>query len=377
MASESRLPWVIFAVLVALIVVPIAVWRIGEARRPILEEVRIVTATDADPVFRPGLRRTAPGAELRIAAALRIRQAGGSDLWLAPVERLEFDGAPVEHLNSRDWPEEDRVLRVFWFTIEAGYLGGDLTVDNAEKLLGQRSYLAPEMGRGLLAKMVPEQHNDDQINLGDEVFPVAGGTIRLYAKVEVAERTDAIASEQAAASLGIGELDDPGFSEIRLTAEFSDPVSPVLGELFRLPGFEPQPATTLPWNDITLATSGFRFTELVDHRFLASSLTFASVALTGSAEMDPDDLEALGRLAIEPDRLRRAGRSLEWGDDVRPGDLLEDRGQFIVLLADDGDGILSPGDRVTVCWRRPAVETTLDQAIRADAVEAELLRYER
>ena len=377
MASESRLLWIVFAVLVALIVVPLAVWRIGEARRPALEEVRIVTATDADPVFRAGLRRADPGEDVRIAAALRIRRAGGSDLWLAPVDRLEIDGTPVEHLNSRDWPEEDRVLRVFWFTIESAYLGGDLTVDNAEKLLGQRSFLAPEMGRGLLAKTFPEQHNDDQINLGDEVFPVAGGTIRLYAKVEVAEKTDAIASEQAATSPGIGELDDPEFSEIRLAAEFPEPVSPVLGELFRLPGFEPQPSTTLPSNDITLPASGSTFTELVDHRFVASSLAFASVALTGSVGMDPEELEALGRLAIEPDRLRRAGRSLEWGDDVLPGDLLEDRGEFIVLLADDGDGILSPGDRVTLCWRRPAVETTLDQAIRDDAVEAELLRYER
>jgi hypothetical protein len=95
MASESRLPWIIFAVLVALIVVPLAVWRVGEARRPILQEVRIVTATDADPVFREGVRRAAPGADVRIAAALHIHRAGAADVWLAPVEQLEIDGAPV------------------------------------------------------------------------------------------------------------------------------------------------------------------------------------------------------------------------------------------------------------------------------------------
>ncbi len=105
----------------------------------------------------------------------RIRSAGGSESWLAPVERLEIDGRMVDHTNGADWPEDDRVLRVFWFTIEASYLGGDLTVDNVEKLLGQRAYLAPEMGRGLLAATVPDQHNDDQINLGDESFDVAGG----------------------------------------------------------------------------------------------------------------------------------------------------------------------------------------------------------
>ncbi len=375
MASESRLLWGIFAVLVALIVVPLAIWRIGEARRPILREVRIVTATDADPVFRQGLRRVAPGEEVRIAAALHVQRAGGSDLWIAPVDQLEIDGVPVEHLVSSEWPEEDRVLRVFWFTIEGGYLGGDLTEENAEKLLGQRSYLAPEMGRGLLAKTVPEQHNDDQINLGDEFFPVTGGTIRLYAKVEVAKKADAIASEQAATSLGAEAVDNPEFASIRMAAEFPDPVSPALGELFRLSGFEPQPSATLPWNDITLSARGMTFTELVENRFVASSWTFASVALTGEPDLDLEVLERLGQLTIDDGTPRRAGRPLGWGDDIRVGDLLADRNQYIVLLADDGDGVLSPGDRVALCWRRPPVQTTLDQAIRDDAVSFELLRH--
>ncbi|RLB40672.1 MAG: hypothetical protein DRH30_08140 [Deltaproteobacteria bacterium] len=375
MASESRLLWIIFAVLVALIVVPLSLWRLSEARRPILEEVRIVTATEDDPVFRPGPRRVAPGAELRIAAALRIRQAGGSDLWLAPVDQLEIDGAPVEHINGRRWQEDDRVLRVFWFTVEGSYLGGDLTVDNAEKLLGQRPYLAPEMGRGLLAKTVPEQHNDDQINLGDEVYPVVGGTIRLYAKVEVAEKADSLAAEQAAASWGVDEVDNPDFTTIRMAALFPEPVSPVLGELFRLPGFEPQPAVSGSWDDITLDARGLTFTELVARRYVASSLTFASIAVTGGLEMDTAGLESLGRLSLNTDEPLRAGRPIKWGDDVRPGDLLVDRGQFIVLLADDGDGVLGLTDRVALCWRRPPVMTTLDQATRDDAVETELFRH--
>ena len=95
MASESRLLWIIFAVLVALIVVPLALWQLGEARRPILEEVRIVTATNDDPVFRSGLRRVPPDTELQIAAAVRFRRAG---------ERvnLEFDmlGKYVQRLLS-------------------------------------------------------------------------------------------------------------------------------------------------------------------------------------------------------------------------------------------------------------------------------------
>jgi len=375
MASESRLLWVIFAVLVALILIPLAVWRVGEARRPVLRDVRIVTATDADPVFREGVRRVGPGDGLSIAAAVLIGRPGGSETWLAPVEQLVIDGAAVDHVAGGEWPEDDRVLRVFWFTVEGAYLGGDLTAENAEKLLAQRTYLAPEMGRSLLAKTVPEAHNDDQINLGDELLPVAGGTIRLYAKVEIAEKADAISAEQAVTSLGIDNVDDPGFATVRMAAEFPPPVSPSLGELFRLPGFEPQPSATLDWNDITLSPLGMSFTELVDARFVASSLTFASVALTGESDMDPAELATLGRVALDAGELRRAGRPLAWGDDVEPGDLLEDRGQYIVLLADDGDGVLTRADRATVCWRRPPIETILDQAIRDDAVSFELLRH--
>ncbi len=82
------------------------------------------------------------------------------------------------------------------------------------------------------------------------------------------------------------------------------------------------------------------FLELVDRRFVVSSLTFASVALTGGTEMDPETSKARPDRPSNDDRLLRAGRPLEWGDDLRPGDLLEDRGQYIVLLADDGDGML-------------------------------------
>jgi len=91
--------------------------------------------------------------------------------------------------------------------------------------------------------------------------------------------------------------------------------------------------------------------------------------------MDPENLERLGRIDFGEKGPLRAGRPLRWGEDLQPGDLLEDRGQYIVLLADDGDGILGLADRVVVCWRRPPVMTTLDQATRDDAVGAEILRH--
>lgn len=375
MASESRLIWLIFAALVALIVIPLGLWQLGESRRPVLEEVRIATASADDPVFRTGARAVSSADELQIVAALRVRGPDGALVWMAPVEQLAIDGTLVEHLESGAWPEDDRVLRVFWFTVESGYLGGDLTTENAAKMLGQRSYLAPEMGRGLLAKTAPEQHNDDQINLGDDNLEVGGGTIRLYAKVEVAEKADSLASEQSAASAGAGAAFDESFTTVRIAETFSDPISPAVGELFRLPGFEPQEVEGSTWNETTRASYGASFTDLVERRFVVSSWTFASVALTGGLGLSGGDLSDLGQVDASGEEPLRAGRRLSWGDDVLPGDLLVDRGQYIVLVADDGDSVLGRSDRVMLCWRRPAAITTLDQATRRDAVSFALLRH--
>ena len=375
MASENRLVWIVFAVLIALIAVPLALWRFEEARRPVLDEVRLVTATADDPVFRNGLRRVAADTEVFIAAAVRIRRPGRSAMWLAPVERLEIDGRSVDHSEADEWPEDDRVLRVLWFTVESSFLGGDLTAETAGKLLSQRTFLAPEMGRGLLASRVPDQHNDDQINLGDEDIPVAGGTVRLYAKVEIVARVGAVATEQSVTSLGLDALEDPRFTSLRLAEAFPSPIRPELGELFRLSGFEPRTAADASWNDVTRAATGSTFIELVERRYLVSSVTFASMAVAGELEMDDDRLESSGQVAVNTDPLERGGRRLSWGRDVHPGDLLKDRDQWIVLLADDGDGELGFNDRVAHCWRRPPVVTILGQAIRDDAVAAELLSH--
>ncbi|MGD8441651.1 MAG: hypothetical protein PVG53_14055 [Holophagae bacterium] len=375
MASDNRVLWVVFAVLIALIAVWYALWRAKESRRPVLDGVRIVTATADDPVFRTGSRRVPPDTEVRIAAALRLRRGSGDPTWLAPVDELVVDGTPVEHDNRSDWPDADRQLRVFWFTVENAFLGGDLTADKVPKLLEQRTFLAPEMGRELLASRVPEQHNDDQISLGDELVPVAGGTVRLYVRVEITN-TGAPVALQSVASRGPDGVNDPDFPTLRLAATFPDPVDATVGELFRLPGFEPTPTDGGSADAVTEAARGVPFSQLVEDRFVVSSRTFASVALTGRVGLDLDALDDLGAIDLAAAVPTRSRRPLRWGDDVRSGDLIDDRGQLIVLLADDdGDGELGRADRVATCWRRPAAVTTLDQSIREDAATARLLRH--
>ena len=152
MDSERWLPVSIFAGLVLLVAAPFVVRGVRDALRPELVEVRIVTATDADPVFREGARRVGPGERTAIAVALRRRDVWGRQRWLSPIDRLELDGALVDHEVSDGWPERDRRVRVFWFTVECSNVGGVVTPERAARLLRYRSFLASEMGRGLRAR---------------------------------------------------------------------------------------------------------------------------------------------------------------------------------------------------------------------------------
>jgi hypothetical protein len=108
------------------------------------------------------------------------------------------------------------------------------------------------------------------------------------------------------------------------------------------------------------------FSDLVEQRIVVSSRTLAAVAATGRADTDPSSLDDLGTLTIEDDRVSIAGRPAAWGADVAPGDLLADGEHWLVLLGDNGNGVLDPSDPVLHSWRRPPERTTLLAALGPD-----------
>jgi hypothetical protein len=328
MASDVKLPFAIFAALVALIAVPFLIDHIREIRRPILLEARVVTATSSDPVFRNG--------------------RGAVGHWISPVRRLAIDGGEIEHQESQTWPEEGRDVRVFWFSVESANLGGILNAENAAERLKYRTFLAPEMGRDLRAERLPETHNDDHIGQQSVTAPGGAGTIRLYARVEIVESDSDLRPLQVLTTQGIDAVLDPGFPTVLGSADFSDPVHHSVGELFGLPGFEPR-SDIGAWNEVTVPAFGRSFTDLVSERLVVSSRTLAAVAVTGEPSFDEGGLTDLGTLSITAERVRRRGRVLHWQDEVRVGDLLVNGDHWWVLLGDDGNGELDPADTVVHC----------------------------
>jgi hypothetical protein len=377
MASDWKLPTAIFALLVGLITLPLVIEHVREQRRPIMIEARIVMATAEDPVYRTGARRVNDQEMVEVALALRLSRSGREDQWLAPVADLVIDGRRTDHLETATWPDEGRLVRVFWFSIESSILGGRLTVENAGDRLRYRSYLAPEMGREMRAIRLPDNHNDDHIGERIDSVIERPGTVRLYARIEVVEKEMDILALSAAATRGVDHILEPDFPALYRTADLGSGISETAGELFGLPGFEPQDDPPGSWNEVTMAAFGRRFTDLVADRLAVSSWTLAAVAVTGEPELDRDTLTPLGEVAVSDDRLERRGRALDWQREVQRGDLLQSGERWIVLLEDNGNQILDPADTVLHCWGRPPERTTLFTALDPKATTAQLYRHER
>lgn len=375
MSSERWLPAAIFAGLVLLIATPFAVRAARDLLRPRLVEARIVTATDTDPVFREGPRRIGPGEQPAIAVALRIARPLGRERWLAPVDRLEIDGRAVDHQPGDAWPEPDRRVRVFWFTVEGSNVGGVVTAERAPRLLRHRAFLASEMGRGLRAAALPEAHNDDALAPQPGRIPVEAGTLRLYARVEIFDPERDVKALQSAATAGAEDALDPRFPAILRAAQLAEGLHPAAGELFNLSGWEVEPAVDASWDAVAEAAFGLRFGEAVERRLVVSSRTFAAVAATGTPALPAVDPAAAVPLDVAGGAASSGGRALRWGVELRAGDLLIDGSHYTVLVADDGDGVLSAADRVAHCWRRPPALTTLAAVLPAAPTRARLLRH--
>jgi hypothetical protein len=374
MASDSKLPIAIFAALVAIIATPFLVDYVREIRRPVLMEARVVTATDSDTVFREGRRHVQVGETAEAAVAVRFGRRGKAGRWMAPVDRLAIDEREVDHERTGTWPEQAHTLRVFWFSVESTNLGGSLNADNAADRLRYRTYFAPEMGRSLRARRLPETHNDDHIGQQSVTVPEGAGTVRLYARVEVVETESDLRPLQAVTTIGTEDVLEPEFSAVFRPADLGEAINSSVGELFGIPGFEPR-SETGSWNEVTIPSFQMSFTDLVSERFVVSSRTLAAVAVTGEADIGEDAFTDLGTLSITAEKILRRGRALRWQGEVRAGDLLVDGDHWWVLLGDDGNGELDPADTVLHCWGRPPERTTLWASLETEETTVELIRY--
>ncbi len=378
MENETRRLLLIIGTLLVLIAGYILLSEHHEASRPVLREVRVVSACSSDPVFRDGARQIGPAEQIQLAVALRIERRGGESSWLAPVGQLVLDGQPVAHVQAEQWPEKDRYVRAFWFTIECAHLGGGLTEETAKSWLQYRSFLVQEMGQELLATPQWLAKNAEFRGSQVEAVAVAAGTLRFYARVEIADTSHRVRSLQAASSLGPDQLANPALPVISRRAaltELAPKLTAVVGELFLLPGFEPPAASPHFRYQVPPAALELSFDELVERRLATSSQSLAAMAVAGQQTLDKAQLKPLGRLQRTDLQLRRDGQPVSWAGAIRAGDLLVTGGHWLVLLEDDGNGVLDEADEVLHCWHDPPVRQPLREALELAESTFDLLRY--
>lgn len=360
--KEWKLIAMIFGVLLTLLAVPILIWQHHENNRPTLVEIRVVSATQGDPVFREGARVVEADEKVSLAIALKLEYPGKGSRWLSPVDQLELDGELIDHIQETSWPEPDRTARTFWFTLESPFLGGTLAGEDATEKLAARPFLAPEMGLGFLAQEEPTFHAADGVNLGNTRRPVNAGTYRAYARVEVVADKGSSRPLFSATSKGAGHFDDPALVRISRNLEPSfEGIHPSAGHLFRLPGFEPSP--TSDWNP----------EEACNRLIATSSGTFAAMALTGSCQAEALGLTPLGTLTVAGPEITS---NLEWLSDVRAGDILKQGDHWMVAVSDSGNGFLDGQDLVLHSRRRPPCLMPLAFALDEDATQVTVFRVE-
>jgi hypothetical protein len=164
-------------------------------------------------------------------------------------------------------------------------------------------------------------------------------------------------------------VSSPGAAEL-----LAGGVPTVVVELPAMPGIDPAAAALLRLAAFTFAPGvwpdgsvGWPLPlsprELVERGVIATPDALAAVAAAGDPLAAP--WRTPQRLALAGCELRAAGAAsrVRWGLDVTPGDAVTAGQRWAVLVADDGDGSLSLGDRALFAWAATARFGTLAEAL--------------
>ena len=336
-------------------------WRWREAGTPVIESVAVVFRAAGEAVASDRPRHLRPGATVEAAAVVGFTQRGGAVRYLCALSPVEIGGGRVAVEPFAAWPGGYGALRATWFTVEPAVFGWrEVTAATAEKLR-YADLLAPELGQGLLVRPTLEAHNDDFLSAPVAGNTVPGGPIRLKVRVGTFRSAGDLLPRQAVSSPGAAELLAGSVPAVVLDLPPAAGVDPAVAEMLRLSCFtfaagvwpNGGPSWPLPLSP----------RELVRRRLIATPESVAAVAAAGDPEAAP--WRGPVGLALSGSELRDAAvaRKVRWGSEVRPGDAVTAGEHWAVLVADDGNGVLSLGDRAMFAWLAPARFATLAEAL--------------
>jgi hypothetical protein len=253
-----------------------------------------------------------------------------------PSGSLEIDGiAPAQ--RAGEWPEEERRLSGRWITYEAYHLAPSEPVDFDHELRMQR-FLRPDWGSAMAIDGVLEPGNDDFLSRGKRWPDELGtrpGTLRFCATAQLLRPFNKTRDVELESPC---DLDPSRTAVVSRSSPGKAPIPPLLGEQFNL-SLAPEVDDEL--FEALVATT-------VDRVFHAAD----SPPPSRWIEVDP----------AEDDAIFADGVALAWAE-LGAGARIRDTEQQLVLLEDDGNGVVDAGDWVLQAWRGPIGVVHLGDAL--------------
>jgi hypothetical protein len=358
--------------LIAALATAVGWWNWKQSRLPRLVSVRVVLQASGESVASNRMRLLPAGSTVEAAAVVSFRAGSGPERRVCGLSPVELDGVRVAVEPLADWPKGVSCLRAAWYTVEPSLFGWTgVGPGDARERLAYRDFLAPELGRGLVAEVPLVAHDDDFLSAELAGNRLPAGVLRVKVRVSSYRGSDELVPKESVASPGAQEILTarvPGFAvELRPLPG----VAPGVARLLRLGCFTFAPGV---WPDggpgWPLAATP---SQLVARGLIVTPQALAAAAAGGDPLHWPwrreSRLQVRGDALLGPERL-----PLRWGKEVTPGDAVRSQDRFYALVADDGDGVLSLGDRVLFAWKQPAYFASLADALGSVPPALELLR---
>ena len=282
-------------------------------------------------------------------AVVAFRRGEGPTRWISPFPQVVSQGERLEVSPLDRWPDVGGALRATWYTVEPSLFGWDeVTAADAGSRLEYRDFLAEEMGSGLRAEIPWKSSNAGFLSAPLAGHQVSGGTLRFRVRVGAYERPLDLLPRDAVSSPGAADVFTALVPAATRAVPLPEGVHPDLSRVFRLGCFSfaegVWPGGGEGW---PLPLSPLEMSR----RFLITTPeSLALLAAGGSVDQDP----WVERVPVSVHgTLWLTGvpqRPLRWGEDLLPGDSLRVGRRYLVLIGDDGDGVLSLADQVALGW---------------------------
>ena len=269
---------------------------------------------------------------------LIARDLAGRKRYYANVKNLRLDGVDIDAGQIMSWNEENLSVRMVYFSVEPDksyyYLEKP---DDMQKLCFKHYFLTGGIDRwSCRARPGGRNYTPSEVPFCGEWAGEALqlGTSRYSVRIDIYEPSKPFNPLVSAVS--------PGKDQPEQATTVISGLGEVDSPLFQLTSYANLPGVGL--------SRDFRQSDMVLLKtYLKQRYVYGTILWVGVLPLNAET----GKVYYDGTHLRAGNRVMRWETDVFPGDILSLPESSMILLYDDGDGVVSPDDRVMVKVKGP------------------------